>query len=869
MSDSGLLQRIFPDKAIGFDITDDLVALLEARGAFDLMVCTPADFESESPVLTRPEGVSNFSDTYNFLESETAMAEYFIRFNEIISEITGHPIMRSWSARHSAVPIQDQLVSRKPDMVGLDFQPAGDQDSRLYLWSEVVTVVELTIGKKRDRAIHSLAEKALAMKAHQHIRPFIPLASFFSTECQFVVYDQAGCQRENISYTDHKALTRLIAGLSFASKEHMGYDVTVKRDKNGSAKTIYMDGEELTVYATLYKSVSLRGRSNFTYLVYDKTGAFSIVKDTWADLSRTYNEADFLKHAANHNVPHLTYIIKSWDVTRTPLFRSGEPVVDTTDLRRDPNLIKLIDEEIRQMELKDEEQRANNKGKKPQEQLSGIAYLEAKAKARKERKATRRERRVHRRLWMGPVCTPLVFFTSPAELVGALADIMRAHKGLYEAGILHRDLSIHNLAFDDVEEVVSRAEVISRAENPSRAEIVSHAADATSASEEKSGTPPDVQQKRTRIPARPRSAPLPPSVPKSSGLAVPQFSQPIRVKENPRAPGSAPPRRNGHRRGVLLDLDYAAWIDRDRDIDSNIINNFITGTVPFIAMELLNPKPEAIELNGEPVSHKFQHDVESLISDIAYIGSLLEMPGHPRPPSALEALVFLSWITGADAAAKARNKGESFIPDTWPLKREFSNYFQERIGPLLDELVLALFPVGSDARLYMRASMNTSLTHDDVIDILEKHYDVLTAMEMREKQAQQEGQAIAAPVAPFAYEGHKSFTEFLLSSIVSGADADDLRAREPATQLLSGHYAVTSTAMKEKSTKKAQAENARGKAKGTGKGAGKGAGRGKGKEEKQARPALHAKPANSIDPDTSRLPGKTNAKSKGAGRGKA
>ncbi|KAI0066469.1 hypothetical protein BV25DRAFT_1835516 [Artomyces pyxidatus] len=251
------------------------------------------------------------------------------RFTTILGTISGKKPRRAWSHKHTPA-LESDKSSQSQDAIAYDLETRGGErapDSHMFHWADVQVLIELSTDKRTSTAIKNFRDKGVAMKFYQAIRPFLSLSKFFRDKFVFVVYDHAGCQREELSYDNVKALTRLIAGFSFASDEAIGFDTTMTR-KAGQATRIRVNKHILRVIYYIHTSASLNGRCTWIYLVQDEEGTYSVVKDSWVDVSKQHDEAMFLRRCKD--LPHVVYLHDSWDVT------TSDGVVDSTDRRRDP-----------------------------------------------------------------------------------------------------------------------------------------------------------------------------------------------------------------------------------------------------------------------------------------------------------------------------------------------------------------------------------------------------------------------------------------------------------------------------------------------------------------------------------------------------
>ncbi|KAJ6449718.1 hypothetical protein C8R47DRAFT_1230544 [Mycena vitilis] len=271
------------------------------------------------------------------------------------------------------------------------------------------------------------------------------------------------------------------------------------------------------------------------------------------------------------------------------------------------------------------------------------------------------ETRVHRRLVLTPFAKALPMFATRKELVSIMIDAVTAHRDLYfKAKILHRDISINNLMLAPP-----------------------------------SGTFDSVD--------------LPPNSPSSELAACDTARVP--------SPAIPPPR---HRRGLLIDMDYAVVLNSDGKRGPAAIGHR-TGTLPFMAIDVL-------AANGDLVEHEARHDLESLL----YV--LLWVCIHYAGPCNVERQNF----DIHNSYLKAWVRGESYdtigvwkfgIMGHLPFWR---NYMLDNFAPYFE-------PLKPCASAWRQLWADSKLTHDAVLDVLQTALPSLDDVESWSKANDPEG----------------------------------------------------------------------------------------------------------------------------------
>lgn len=627
LSDQNILKRIFSDKALGFPISNDIVKRLVKLGAF---------LEYDSQIAEETESYDT-TDALFFQKNvrrrpgwEAQMARHLNHFGKVIAEVTKCPIRREWTSARCQTPLSGSPHDRKPDII---LCPTGTKTDKLYHWRQVDGVLETSSTVAPAVKIrNTVMAKAFCMYTEQHARRYIVNAWIVGGRFGLAYYDRSGEVVAEYFYKSQHNLVRLIAGLMFGTDQLLGYDPTVLR-QDGHVTDVYVVGNRYQVVCTLFTSQVLRGRGTVCWLA-KKDGQVVVIKDTWVDKDRQWEEASFLEECKGKGIDGVPTVIDKEDV-----LIDGKP--DSTLARRDPKT-----------------------------------------------DWTQVEDRAHRRLVTSPLCIPLSSFSSKSELMQGFIDILEstyfllsgayntdvhtsAHRQLIRIGILHRDLSLNNLAF--------------RPANP-----------------------------------RPTCGVFGPNAISSTNPDMVSFTPP--------APLTTP----GSRRGMILDFDYALWVSpsdkaggyepskKDRTVsclqilDSGPLTCMYQGTVPFMSVELLDPPPDAA------VPNTFQHDLETLFYVFVWICSIYQSPGRIRDedPDLSDSLVILKWNQDKNPKEIGEIKRSHMSYGGIKLSACFSPYFAS-FKPFCIQIFDVLFPKGSEARSDHRASLSP-VTHEEIIAIFHK-----------------------------------------------------------------------------------------------------------------------------------------------------
>ncbi|KAJ7747934.1 hypothetical protein DFH07DRAFT_830621 [Mycena maculata] len=276
------------------------------------------------------------------------------------------------------------------------------------------------------------------------------------------------------------------------------------------------------------------------------------------------------------------------------------------------------------------------------------------------------EHRIHRRLVLTPFALALSHFASRKELISIFIDAVLAHRELFsKRKILHRDISINNIM------------------------LIPHPATWNTI--------------------------LPPTSSASVALAG---HHPLTVPVSGPAL-AAPPAPPGHRRGLLIDLDYSLVIEPGGERGPPATGHR-TGTLPFMAVDVLCD-------GGNLPAHEPRHDLESMLYVLIWICV------HYAGPLNVERQNFnivdselRDWVSGSSYEGIGKMKDAALRnPKFWDrVLGEFAPYF-EQLKPC----------VSAWKQLYV----DENLAYDAVLDVLRSALPTLAEEENWSKKDDPEG----------------------------------------------------------------------------------------------------------------------------------
>jgi hypothetical protein len=219
----------------------------------------------------------------------------------------GHEVKRSWYAGNKAIAPKGSAIIRKPDIILLNTADAtriiSSQNTSYEektQWAMIMAFGETTSEKKPpQRMLDTVDGKSYVMFTSQHDRRFVPALCFDGTDhWSFTITDRQGqLTSGSLSFSKREDVTlflRVIIALMFGQDMHLGLDPNMLRDVNHHVSKIFVDGTLYSVRRNIYSLQSLLGRGTKVWIV-TKDHTPYILKDAWIQASRVENENNHLK----------------------------------------------------------------------------------------------------------------------------------------------------------------------------------------------------------------------------------------------------------------------------------------------------------------------------------------------------------------------------------------------------------------------------------------------------------------------------------------------------------------------------------------------------------------------------------------------
>ena len=281
--------------------------------------------------------------------------------------------IHSWSSETSRKPVKDTLMPWKPDVILRD-KLIGPQLE--FLWNQVISFIELTSSSYgcSDNAgaiRNTIIRKAYTIFASQPNQRFVFALFIVDQKFRAHMFDHSGVIHSR-GYDIHRhprVLLCMLSMLAFGNIDQVGYDPTFicQYRSVSNLRKIQVASLRYDIVRRLFFNFLIHGRGTSGWHVRRKKKDY-VIKDCWTHASRVNRERDILEKIKDlKGVPHL---IAAWTV------EIGDSV-DRTDVRR-PAPLHTLSSDVR----------------------------------------------IHLRMLMQPVGTPLSEFGSIRELLSVLIDIL-------------------------------------------------------------------------------------------------------------------------------------------------------------------------------------------------------------------------------------------------------------------------------------------------------------------------------------------------------------------------------------------------------------------------------------------------------------
>lgn len=206
-------------------------------------------------------------------------------------------------------------------------------------WEEVRSFASLkTATRLKYEEREKLTEYGRLCFSKQCDRRFVVGIGFLHKNLTVYVFDRAGVVHSpEYNIDEHPQIfLRLVIGLLFMDRSHLGYDTTFSTEQG--ARLIRIQGEKYRIEKDIFVDDTVRGRGTVCLkakcIEGKNTGKVCVVKDAWVDRSRKITEVEMLKFLKSKvaNIPEILFgeIMSTVD-------KDGNVVNDSTENFRGPS----------------------------------------------------------------------------------------------------------------------------------------------------------------------------------------------------------------------------------------------------------------------------------------------------------------------------------------------------------------------------------------------------------------------------------------------------------------------------------------------------------------------------------------------------
>lgn len=286
---------IYPDQSLPIPINDNFLKTLAEAGIW----------HPRNGKLVRPKSHSE-DDIANWLNLITdTIAESFAEsFPDLKVK------RRLWYAGNKMVPPKGSAIVRKPDIVLLTADDAkriiaskGTSYEEKTQWAMILALGETTAEAQNPRRMLDTVDgKSYILFTAQHDRRFVPALCFNGKEeWTFTITDRQGQLSHSMTLRGKHyvaSFLRVLVSLVFGETSALGLDPNMIRDVNHQVSKIIVKGISYSVRRNIYALQSLLGRGTKVWIVARESKNY-ILKDAWIQASRVENENQHLEKIRN------------------------------------------------------------------------------------------------------------------------------------------------------------------------------------------------------------------------------------------------------------------------------------------------------------------------------------------------------------------------------------------------------------------------------------------------------------------------------------------------------------------------------------------------------------------------------------------
>jgi hypothetical protein len=278
---------IFPDRSLPIPVDSHLFEKLASANIWDPLRCR---------FSIKPHSYS-----------ENDVAKWLNRLADGIRNcFPGQTVKRVWSSGNKMVSPEGSAIIRKPDIILLNkvdatkIMSSQNTHKEKTQWAMILALCETTAESHfPKRMLDTIDGKSYIMFSVQHDRRFVPALCFDGRgQWSLTITDRQGqlitgaMSLRGLRYVGY--FLRVFIALVFGRESHLGLDPNMIRDSNHHVFRILVDRNSYTVRRKIYSLQSLLGRGTQVWIV-TRHGKPYVLKDAWVQASRVENENQHLE----------------------------------------------------------------------------------------------------------------------------------------------------------------------------------------------------------------------------------------------------------------------------------------------------------------------------------------------------------------------------------------------------------------------------------------------------------------------------------------------------------------------------------------------------------------------------------------------
>ncbi|KAF5126255.1 hypothetical protein E5D57_010951 [Metarhizium anisopliae] len=368
------------------------------------------------------------------------------------------PLEGSTGKRSMDIGFVDSEIIYKPDTT----------DSR-YRWAHILVVGELKSNSKADIASVAwidLARYAREVLAAQDTRRFVLGFTLCGSLMRVWEFDRlGGVASEQFDINNEEGglqFVTTILGFLQMNEEMPGFDPTIVT--TGGQKYIEIERndktERLIIDEVMKRAPCIAGRATTCWKAHHNDDPHNplVIKDSWQYVDRD-EEGELLQEATEKGVTnvaryyhHETVRIRCTDDDIRNNVRIGLDVTKATNFQPKRTLPSNVGGTVSRISRKG---RSSNSGvKRPSSETDAALPPSKRSYSASPTKPSLDvlSNRIHRRVILRDYGMLIYNASSRVALLAAMERCIQGHESLYNAGLLHRDISINNLMINEDEE---------------------------------------------------------------------------------------------------------------------------------------------------------------------------------------------------------------------------------------------------------------------------------------------------------------------------------------------------------------------------------------------------------------------------------